>query len=426
MLRNKSTSIERYKGQPIKANDITPRQKASVFPKVMFILFFGVLFYALGSAQYSRMTQSSAEISAAPDATYLERIDANPIAISTPEVSDWVLGQDRRVSTDASINALDVELKQIEVERQEIQNRQAALSAESEYLEDSALVIQTQQYASLQNQLAELDIRRGETQRKIDEAKGLAEAKGIELQAEAQAADLAEKARIENIELEAIASHQAALLEAETNATLAKAKRELALANIYASVMPLMSVFLLVLSCLLIVLLLSPHAVRVINRSKREWQEPAPLTSQTRDEVDEFLESAATRASEAPQGESNRDTPQAPSVRPKTDRIPQNSKNSSENSVKYVTTNHPWTKKVFNKSQLEIIAGGLGASRPAGIVWAVAEMEISQKFNKVKRQEIRAALRLNGNAYTPFFEEVENCKEKIVNSRGGVKTTTTF
>lgn len=419
-LRNKSTAVTQYKGPIVKANDITPRQKASVFPKVMFVLLFGSLFFFMGREALNR-ANGSAEIVAAPDVTYLERIDSNPIAVTTPEVSDWVLGQDRRVSTDASLDALDIELKQIEIERQEIQNRQAALSAESEYLEDSALVIQTQQYASLQNQLAELDIRRGETQRKIDEAKGLAEAKGIQLQAEAQAADLAEKARIENIELEAIASHQAALLEAETNATLAKAKRELAIANIYSSVMPLLSVFILVLVCFLTVLILSPHAVRVINRSKHEWHSaPAPLTGQARDEVDEFLECAAIRASEpVPPVAQN-----TPPREVETGRIPENSKNSGENSVKYVTTNHPWTKDVFNKGQLEIIAGGLGASRPAGIVWNIAKMEASKKFSKVTRQDVRAALKISGNAYKPFFDDVEECKAKIIRSRGGsVKTT---
>lgn len=423
-IENKTTAVDRWRGELVNANDITPRQKASVFPKVMFVLFFGVLFYVLVSAQYKRITTPTSEITTAPDVTYLERVDANPIAITTPEVSDWVLGQHDRVETAADLDALNVELKQIEIERQEIQNRQAALAAESAYLEDNALVIQTQQYASLQNQLAELDIRRGETQRKIDEAKGLAEAKAVEMQAMTNAQATAEAVRIGNIEIEAAAELEAAKMQAESDMATAKAKRELARANLWYSIAPLFSQFMLVLSCLAIVLLFAPTAARQVKKAIDSAKAPAPVrptTRQTPDEVDEFLGAAVQRASTPPATPPKRSQNSTNAPRTlETGRIPENSKNSSQNSVEFVTTNYPWTKKVFNKSQLEIIAGGLGASRPAGIVWAVAQMEAGQgKGGRVSRQDIRAALKISGSAYKAFFDDVEECKAKIIRSRGG-------
>lgn len=430
-LRKKSTAIVPRRDPIVKANNITPRQEASVFPKVMFVLVFGSLFFFMGREALRRASVPAAEITTAPDTTYLERVDANPMAITTPEVSDWVLGQDERVETAADLDALNVELKQIEVEQKEVENMQAALNVESEFLDENARIIRVQQSVALLNELARLGIRKGETQRKIDEAKGLAEAKSVEVQAMTNASATVEAVRIENIEIEAAAELEAAKMKAESDKAAAQAKRDLARANLYYSIAPLLSQFVLVLSCLLIVILISPAAIGQIKKAIDTAKSPAaikPSTRQVPDQVDEFLGAAVKRASTPPVSRPKRQkNSKNASETPETGRNAQNSSQNSKNSVAFVTTNHPWTKRVFNEDQLKVISNRLGDTWTADIVDAIAHMEIDQlqkRGHKVSRRAVVEALGLNSTAYHKFFLiEVTDRKKEIVHSRGGSFTT---
>lgn len=423
-------------------------EKRSPWPKVILVILFLSFSWFMGKAQLERMRNDNSQTVTAPNITYLERIDANPIAITTPEVSDWVLGQDERVATEADLEALEVELKQIEIQQEEVRTKQLNLGIHSEYLDENSVRIQTEMYASLQNDIAQLVLRKGETQRKIAEAKGFAEAEAIEVKAITEANGIAEKARIENIELEASAELEASLMQAEADKALAEAKRDLAWANMYQSIAPLFSMFALTLTCLLVSIGFAPFIATQFRKTVSNATTPAPVvtTRPVPDAVDEVLGEAVKRATTPPvkrsaplrnrpkqfrRGQNSAETPQ------KHLETPRNAQNSSENSktpenssnsVEYVTTNYPWVKKVFNQSDLEVIAGGLGDARPAGIVWKIAKMEIDQKGKKgkkISRREIQAALGVNGNAYNKFFKvDVEECRRKIILSRGGSVTTT--
>lgn len=416
LLRRKQTALAPR--QAIQINETPKRTNRIVWSKVLFVVFFAGLIFILGRKVFTD-TPTANIVQDIPQGNVIvpDKVDNNPIAITTPEISDYVLEQPDRVRNEATLDALNTELQAIENERREIENRQAALNAELEYLEGNALVIQTQQSAALQNQLAELDIRRGNVQLKIEEAKGLAEALAVELEAIAQATQSAEAARIENIKTEAEANRLAAEKQAESDAILAQSKKELARANLYESILPLASQLALALITLVLAAAASPFIATKIRQAIEDYK--YPVTRQTPDVVDEFLGSAARRARTRP-------TPRNAPPKRENSRNPQNSTEFSQNSensspeqggkrtVGEVEADYPWLKDWFNESQLEIIAGGLGSARPAGIVWNIAKMEISEK-GRVSRQDIRAALRISGAAYKDFFADVEQCKEKILN-----------